>query len=200
MRKKKSMKYSFRKGDFSPSGTQVGFHSGRVNQTYKVRFDSSCLYDDTLDWERDWNKLIGWSIDATPVRRQPHFSAKADFKLFGKEYVNGHHHNSVRFVWRSNKVKGVIEIAFYYYQDGIRHIQEFAELLPDVEYILGIFLRGSDVTLTCVEKGDSDSALFKTATVVLAHPFKAISSYKLFPYFGGNNPAWQDMTLEVTEL
>jgi hypothetical protein len=200
------MRYEIKKNKFSASGIHLGLNLGRVSQTYRVRFDSSCLYD-KIDWENDWNKLIGFSLTNLPVKRDQGYSASTDFRFNGKDYIYGHHLNSVRFVWRANKDQGLIEIAFYYYQDGVRTIEPFTMLKPNVDYILGITMtEGSNrVILTAMEKGDSDelgdtnhlSQVIQTS--ILNHPFKAIWSYDLFPYFGGNNPAPHDMSLEVTK-
>ena len=121
------MRFNIKKGKYSSSGIHIGFQFGRVSQTYEVRFDSSCLYED-IDWERDWNKLAGWSYTNLPVKWEKGFSANPDFKFGGVDYIWGHHFNSNRLVWRSNKSKGVIELGFYYYQDGIRTIVELGEV------------------------------------------------------------------------
>lgn len=180
------MQYNISKGDFHPSGIHFGIHFGRVNQTYKVRFDSSCLYDDTIDWERDWNKLTGWSYSNLPY----HYETEDKWQA-------PHHRNSVRFAWRSNRIKGVIEITFYYYMDGVRYIEEFCEVPVNRECLLSIILKQDRAVLVAVCK---ETNLVEFKSVILPHAFKAIASYKLYPYFGGTNPAYNDMILEVTEM
>ena len=183
------MKYNVTKGNFS-SGFHFGIHFGRVSQTYRVRFDSSCLYDD-LDWERDYNKLIGWSLSNLP------FYFKSE-----KKWQPGHHRNSVRFEWRANKTTGKIQLAIYYYQDGIRNTTDWIEVPVNQDLVVSLSLKDDDgvnariiATCTCVESNISE-----VKTVSLPHPFKAIWSYKLFPYFGGSNPAPHNLNLQVTEL
>lgn len=189
------MQYNIKKGKFS-SGIHLGINFGRVSQTYKVRFDSSCLYDD-IDWERDWNKLIGWSFTNLPVERKTEYSAGVDFEFNGKQYIWGHHFNSIRFVWRANKKNGTIEIALYYYMDGLRAIIELCEVPINQEVCLSIVLKDEFATVVVVCK---ESNISYVKPITLSHAFKAIWSYRLFPYFGGNNPAPQDISLNVTDV
>lgn len=177
------MEYNISKGNFS-SGIHFGLHTGRVSQTYKVRFDSSCLYTD-IDWERDWNKLVGWSYSNLPFKNETTGNWDAP-----------HHNNSVRLVWRANKEKGVIELGFYYYMDKIRTIIELCEVPIDKDLILSIIIKGRDVTCIVVCK---ETNLYVIKPIFLLHAFKAIWSYKLFPYFGGSNPAPHDISLSITE-
>ena len=179
------MEYKVEKGSFS-SGIHLGVHFGRVKQTYKVTFDSSSLYDDTLDWERDWNKLVGWSYSNLPYYYKDE-----------KKWQAPHHNNSVRLASRANKVKGVQELAFYFYQDGVRNIIELCNVPVEKELLLTISLNKEFVTIVVVCK-ETNLSFIKSVT--LPHAFKAIWSYKLYPYFGGSNPAWQDYKVEVTEI
>ena len=179
------MRYHISKGKFYPTGIDFGVHFGRVNQTYKVRFDSSCLYDDTLDWERDWNKLVGWSYSNLPFTDEK-----------GK-WQAPHHKNSVRFAWRSNKALGVIELAFYYYQDGMRYHVDLCSVPVDQELVLSIILTKQFATIVVVCK---EANLSFVKPVTLSHAFKAIWSYKLYPYFGGTYPAWQACKIDITEV
>ena len=178
------MKFKIPKGKFKPSGIHFGVHFGRVNQTYKVRFDSSSLYDDTLDWERDWNKLAGWSYSNLPYKYENKWQAP-------------HHRNSVRFVSRANKAKGVQELAFYYYQDGVRQIIELCDVPVEQDLLLSIVIKDQFVTVIVVCR---ETNLSFVKPVTLPHAFKAIWSYKLYPFFGGTYPAWQDYMVDVTEV
>lgn len=184
------MKYSIRQSNFS-SGIHFGIHNGRVNQTYKVRFDSSCMYED-LDWERDYNKLDGWSYTTLP------------FKDSSGTWQPGHHKNSLRLGWRANSKTNKIELCLYIYQDGIRTITDFTSIDVDKDYTIGVFYKVDStdgvesnprIVLTCTHKPDTDdSATFvATQTIALTKSFELKTSYKLFPYFGGSNPAPHNM-------
>jgi hypothetical protein len=180
------MRFNIRQGHFT-SGIHIGLHTGRVSQTYKVRFDSSCLYED-IDWERDWNKLDGWSFSNLPF-----------YYEVEKKWQAPHHNNSVRLAWRSNIQLGKIELALYYYQNGVRFIVPFIMVDVDKEYTVGIFYKYDEIDgevhnprilTTCTNK---DDPFYATLTTNLAEPFKVIPSYKLYPYFGGSSPAPHSM-------
>lgn len=197
------MKYNIRKGNFS-SGIHFGLHTGRVSQTYKVRFDSFCMYDD-LDSERDWNKLVGWSYKNLPVRitHEELITDKVSYT-----WEPGHHSQSIRIAWRANKSINKIELAGYYYQDGIRTIIPFAEIDVDKDYTIGIFYKvdthndedtteyNPRIVFTCTRADDS---YFATKTKLLNKPFVVRASYKLYPYFGGSNYAPHNMSISVRE-
>lgn len=89
-------------------------------------------------------------------------------KLFG--YSRGFHHtNSVRIGWRWNPIKQKIEIAEYYYVDKRR-------------VVIAINL---------------DINLNEEYKYILRLDNGCKLGYMLFPYFGGNERAKNDITIEV---
>lgn len=97
------MMYHFRKGKHRPTFSFPLLHTG-TDKTITVTFSKECWYQDP-DWERDWNKLYGWSYGFLPR------------KLDGK-WRPAHHYNSDRLVWRPSLTPGFIEVRRYAYEDG----------------------------------------------------------------------------------
>lgn len=92
-------------------------------------------------------------------------------KLFG--YSRGiHHFNSVRVGWRWNPSKQKIEIAEYYYINGERIVVPI----------------------------DMSIEFEKEYSYILHFDNGCKLGYLLFPYFGGNESAKNDITIEVDYL
>jgi len=73
-----------------------------------VIFDNSCVYNTGIE-QLDWLKMpVGFSIGLLPKG------------LLTKPM----HHNSIRFGWRYSTVSNKIEVAPYWYINGVRHYAE----------------------------------------------------------------------------
>jgi len=114
-------------------------------------------------------------------------------KLWGIGFVY-HHKNSARFGWRA--MGKIIEIHTYCYVDGKRVSEKLIECQPNewLELDLDVFkdryqFKAKNIdgerALKNIEKG-------KTS-------FLQLFTYKLFPYFGGNNPAPHNMGITIIE-
>lgn len=102
------MIYNICKGCNYSNGIIVGSpHTGKTEQTYKVKFSRSCLALHGIQkCDGDWNKLFGWSY--------------------------GYHHtNSLRLAWKS--LNGKIRIGWYIYENGAVKYDGFASVIPDTE-------------------------------------------------------------------
>lgn len=141
--------------------------------TYKFNFHHSCWYPFEDNDSNDINKLAGFS--------------------FGK-----HHDNSVRVGWTPLfDEEDKIELWFYLYNDGKRVMKSFAKVDPGRDYTIKIFL----------DKNDDKAFFFLTDDegheekqwIKFKKPYNSIGYY-LWPYFGGNNPAPQDMLVSLKKL
>ena len=81
----------------------------------KVVFQDSCRYDLKNENQYDWNKLFGVCFS-----------------------ILGIHMDSVRFGWRYNLQKGIIEICIIIYKDGLVQRLQVAEIDIDKEIDLEI--------------------------------------------------------------
>lgn len=113
-------------------------------------------------------------------------------KLAGIGFGPNHHNNSVRLAWVPDfDNQGVIKIFGYTYDEKNEG--------PKFEYL---FIKSVNVLEPCTGKIESrDGAYFLTVngtTVQMANQ-KADPNlcFRLYPYFGGNNTAPHDMTIEL---
>jgi hypothetical protein len=111
----------------------------------KFKFNFNCKYDLGDVDQQDWNKLVG----------------------FSRGY---HRKNSVRIVWRWNVEKQKMEIAHYWYKDGVRSWGDIKEIELGKVYKEKLE----------IEKGKYPKW-----------------GYMLWPYFGGNKKAPHDMSLKL---
>ncbi len=192
----KSKQYIVRRGQFDFS-FDFGVHFGTTRESYTVQFDESCWYE-PIDKENDWNKLAGWSYGLLPVKREPHFSASADFVRNGVEYVWAHHYNSIRIVWRpyyaqkkqdwvgTPIIEKGFEVCTYVYENGVRRVSE-APMKLGLEAELQLRYDGKYVYTTSGAR----------YTWPLQYSIKPKRGYRLYPTFGGSNPAPHDMSLRL---
>lgn len=110
-------------------------------------------------------------------------------KLCGIGYLPGHHKESARFGWRYNKEMDKIELFAYCYVNGER-ITRFLEWIRigekriislDVNYASYVFNSGE-----------------RMLSISFSHRKKF--QYFLRPYFGGNIPALNDLTIELKPI
>lgn len=130
--------------------------------TRTVTFFPSCKYDLGNTDQLDWNKL------------------------FGIGFFPGKHTLSYRFGWRWNDNTNRIEIAAYWYENGVRKSQGFASIkvMERVEYRIrrsGPFINFE------LSTGPGFSTPGKW------QPF----GWKLGLFFGGNRPAPHDIKIEI---
>lgn len=111
-------------------------------------------------------------------------------KLFGFADCNSHHHtNSVRLSWRYKSGVG-IELAGYYYSGAVRTWQVLATIQP--ADTLGAFIYTTDSTYE-LQVGNHQISSARGCT---GQP----AGYLLYPYFGGTEPAPQNIRIFVQHL
>lgn len=110
-------------------------------------------------------------------------------KLFGFSDCMSHHHtNSARFGW--NWDNGALRIHAYCYADGKRAYKEIGTVKVNEEF---------DCSLTLQPKKYIFSLNGKTVEMDRGCDNDKATGYKLYPYFGGNEPAPQDIYIKIKE-
>lgn len=114
-------------------------------------------------------------------------------KLYGtSDCGNRHQENSIRIGWRWNKSKSMVEIMGYSHVHGQFQYQYIgdAQINRSFNYIIELSTDKTRYELTfnnkkiSMERGCTDNSM---------------SGYKLYPYFGGNNPAPHDISIKVSD-
>ncbi|BDD12160.1 hypothetical protein FUAX_45920 (plasmid) [Fulvitalea axinellae] len=134
---------------------------------YKVRFDSTVVYDLGNVNQDDINKLFGFS---------------GSFRH--------HQQESARFGWRWNLQKEQVEIFAYMYINGnrISYLMGEADVNEVNEYRIHLTKNGYHL------KFKGNHKFYKAPAGVVQF------RYKLFPYFGGDQPAPHDMTIHMKRI
>lgn len=134
--------------------------SNHKRLVYNISFTDSCRYD------------IGDAQDQIN-------------KLFGIGYFPYHRYNSVRFGWRYNKDKDVIDIFSYYYMDGLL----YNDFICHVEF-------NKTFRYDIIIINDMHRLMVKgIAKNVPLRPRKL--GYCLYPYFGGKVKAPHDIIINM---
>lgn len=165
------MHYQIKKGSHYTEGFHFGVHFGKRTVSKTIKFHSTCLYNLNSSNQYDINKLYG----------------------FSEGY---HHHNSARFGWRCDKESNLIELLAYVYVDGKRiHEWEMDILIRKVKCDSAI-----DTKIEIFKDHYLFSVVTSYGTSTRKMPRGKMCipiGYDLFPYFGGNCTAPQNMFIEL---
>jgi hypothetical protein len=119
-------------------------------------------------------------------------------KLFGFGYLNGgHHKDSARFGWNYNNESGRINLFVYCYVNGNRIIQHICSVLPYHKVRLRIAETLSGEYWFAVHDGVENWNEMGFVRIPYTHNKKI--RYKLGCFFGGNNPAPQDIKIKISK-
>lgn len=141
--------------------------------TWWVKFTDSCRYDLGSDDQLDTNKLAGVGY------------------LFG-----GHHIDSARFGWRYNATTDLIELLAYCYVKKERIIKLIASCEIGKGYQLKLHVGDGIYSFSVSEVGRSAYAGYTT----VRYKHRKHLQYGLWPYFGGNQKAPHEITIQLSEL
>jgi hypothetical protein len=163
------MKITIKKAKHFASGIHVRPYLGKKIISWNVKMDISCLYPPVNDDSNDLNKLCGISF--------------------------GHHHkNSLRFAWRPDFNRpGQICIYAYWYSRGQRRSLYVGNIVYSIDYHFEITITGRAVTFFV----DRIPGIHPQAVTIQFPVPKAKLGYYLWPYFGGNNTAPQNLNIAV---
>ena len=112
-------------------------------------------------------------------------------KLFGFSLGFNHHKDSARFGWFYKKDQ--IHLYSYTYSNSKRSYEFITKLELNKIYSLSIFSFNNEFEFSVSYGGE----LIAIKKVKNNKPFSI--GYKLWPYFGGNNPAPHDIKISLTE-
>jgi hypothetical protein len=107
-------------------------------------------------------------------------------KLWGFSEGLNHQYNSARIGWSYNN--SALRLYGYVYSKGVRYSQEICTVNLNTEILCGIKLSGSNYLIT---------ANGITVTLPRGLSTTRASGYQLYPYFGGDETAPQDITIDI---
>lgn len=113
-------------------------------------------------------------------------------KLYGStDCYSTMHQNSYRIGWRHNGY-GIIEIFAYWYHDGIRGFRKLGDTFPGNKDYYQVSAMHDQYKFWFNNLPEFNIARYKRCNGGIR--------FRSFPYFGGNQPAPQDMTIKINEL
>lgn len=111
-------------------------------------------------------------------------------KLYGFSDNNDeHHHFSARFGWRWSD--GALRLFGYVYNNGVMSYEELGTINIGTEYSCSIKVTATSYIFTLNEGSKSMPRTSTTATAI---------GYKLYPYFGGDEPTTHTIHIWIKEL
>ncbi len=137
-----------------------------------VEFDISAKYDLGTDDNKDVNKLFG----------------------FG--FFPSHHKESARFGWNYNAAENRVNIFYYCYVAGERMFGELCSVPLYTRIRMSIDIIGNVYSFTVT---DAHNGWFEYGGTDVHFDHKKNIGYRLGLYFGGNNPAPNDIKIKITK-
>lgn len=140
---------------------------GKTSFKVTVNFDESCRYD------------LG-GVDQLDVN-----------KLFGVSFGN-HEVNSIRIGWAYNLETLKMDIYTYTYENSVRKINKIGSCSLAENVVINLKLNFGSSTY------QTNSIISIPQEQVFAYSYPALKAgYYLYPYFGGNNPAPHEMSIQM---
>lgn len=117
-------------------------------------------------------------------------------KLYGISYGLDPHYRSVRVGWRWNDNLRTIELFAYYYIKGKRKYSKLCDVVQYSVYNFVMFHDGTHIIIQVSEATDYGEAQLSCHKI----PFDKQDTWlriQMFPYFGGNYPAPNDIKILI---
>lgn len=171
--------YTIKRGNHS-SGFRISPFIGNVYDIQKRVIFSKCDYNFIDEDQQDWNKLFGINIG---------FKYKY---IKGKGWISK---SKIEFAWRYNYIANTIDIAWFAHINYEQHYGELRSIPLCSEFVFRILKEGdtyhfaiydNKLTFLCTDYVHLDSTV----------PF----GHYLFPYFGGNKVAQNDIVLLIKNI
>jgi hypothetical protein len=112
-------------------------------------------------------------------------------KLFGVSFGD-HQKNSIRIGWNYNLFTDKIDVFSYVYEGGVRKYEKIEEVFINEIFTLKLDLNFTNNAFSII----SDTTIYFRE---FGYP-KMKLGYYLYPYFGGNKPAPQDIIINMEVL
>jgi hypothetical protein len=151
---------------------RFGIWFNRNSFTWTVKFTESCRYDLHSANQGDTNKLIGIG------------------------YLPGHHKDSARFGWRYDTKTEQVEILAYCYVNGRREIRHICYCMIRQQYDLHLKVLSTSYYLAVHYKADP----YPIGCAGVDHRHNKKFVYRLGTFFGGNQKAPHEMTIEIKKV
>ena len=189
---------NFSQGSHEPNGLWLPKVISSYSQQFSFEFSEDCLYI-PADWENDTNKLCGFTLGLLP-RKVTKSATYPDGDSHG--YLFPVHYNSARLVWRPEFITGLqdgkpirhqtglIELFGYVYEQGVRSMWRIGSCNVNQRYYGYNKVDNTHHMLSIAEVG----ATTRTHDFGKLCPF----GWRTNPYMGGNAPAVQDISLQLS--
>lgn len=171
--------YRISKHEHRSTYAALPFVSWKGEFRFTAKFSRNVLYE--RGYTDDLNKLCGVSLQVLPIQLSP-------FKLAAP-----HHLNSVRIAWRPGKHTDDIQLFGYIYDKGVFSYFFLRTVQPGYVFSYMIALRDGAVVFM-----DHDGAKARQeASFAQARLNGPHLGYWLYPYFGGDKPAPENMSIKL---
>lgn len=148
------------------------FHFGSRFLSYDVIFNTSCWYD---------TRMIG---DHTN-------------KLFGMGFGLNHHKDSIRVGWKPIENSDKIALYAYTYNKGVRFIEVICKISVNMKFNVKIEPHYERNTYIITISDTKQKSIIEYRQ---NFDFKDNWGFRLFPYFGGNPTAPDDMNISMERV
>lgn len=141
---------------------------------YLFSFTEESKYILNNEDQQDWNKLVGFSSGLLPTN-----------------FTRPAHYNSLRVGWSYDPIKDSFLVTPYWYENGLRGYlkpEHALELKSNEEFFVDFYQPSPNVLALKIESCRTGHA--EEAQININSKF----GYILPPYFGGNNPAPNDVS------
>ena len=169
----KFKKYLIKQGEHYPKGFHLGI-TFRPSIIFEAYFDANCLYDLKGGDNYGINKLYG----------------------FTATYYQ--HKQSARFGWRCLDGKNIQIVTYTYNQET----DILGTVKPQELFTCGIVDLEESYLYAFKKESKSSESFYHNAKQILVSgkPDWFLFHYKLFPYFGGNQPAPHNMNIYIKNI
>lgn len=185
-KRQKKLRYKIEKYCHYTSTVSVNFWLKKKSFSWYVKFDETARYPSLGKDDGDINKLIGicllpwWYVLITPI-----------VGILAAAFTDAMHKDSLRFGWRYNRETDEIELYSYCYHNSERAVQYLTSVKIGEWFNVNI------------DKSYSVASLWVVTSNIMSRIYhKALPKNKTLavlarPYFGGNKPAPNDITITI---
>lgn len=117
-------------------------------------------------------------------------------KLFGISYTLNDHKESVRIGWRYSIENNSIILSAYAYVNGERIMTDVCNAVANRKYLGRIYISDDYYRVLIYQKED----MRHLGSATIHKKYNKSFGYKLGLYFGGNQTAPHDITIEISKL
>lgn len=161
-------------------------------------------FDFTVANELTFQCVFGRGCNHQPIKGEDKYDIN---KLYGVSFSLDPRDNSIRIGWRYDEEKAKIKIYVYAHYDRSTIIKELGEVrlgerfLCSLDFIKTVDSDGLNRVLCSLHKYNEQQRLESTSTFTSKARFNRLGvKFKLYPYFGGNQVAPNDMKILIKTI